>query len=425
VSHFDILHSSKILYTAVTDGPFSLKRVVCVAYACLTHADWITLSNSKCGSLKHIRSLVSLAGNPKATAKVRSDACKCIGDVSSQFFDERILYGPEIVDRELNEACELICPVLLESAADSSALVRSMAFFAVGNLAQMLKKPSAPLLISPQVLIKLADVVGRGRDDPDDKASGNAIRSIGHVAGLLLRNSEQGLDSNEIDAFLQRALLTLSGKVRAVFILSGDDAPALTWKQRMAVKKQGWGACNALSMLFDAGTATRHNVSNCCEVAIAALLECLENIDVVNEKVVACAAAALHSIDYGTLSQRTMHPERLGKCIATCIVALFRDDTSCLSERLHREVDLLLLHLLRDPAIVHISSALHCRQMAGAVLNKLFDWMMKNDCSSQSFSAFALAMQKPGNKVDVDVEQRFASRALSLLKNDDWIGDEL
>ena len=37
------------------------------------------------------------------------------------------------------------------------------------------------------------------------------------------------------------------------------------------------------------------------------------------------------------------------------------------------------------------------------------------DCPTRVFDTFALAMQKPGVQVDVQTEQRFASRALSLI----------
>jgi hypothetical protein len=89
-----------------------------------------------------------------------------------------------------------------------------------------------------------------------------------------------------------------------------------------------------------------------------------------------------------------------------------------------RELHLVLLHLVTSCSIADAHAVLLSETVTAAHLGYLYQWMVENDCSAGAFDSFAIAMQKQNVLVDVQVEQRFASRAMSLLRIHDQ-GDEL
>jgi hypothetical protein len=62
------------------------------------------------------------------------------------------------------------------------------------------------------------------------------------------------------------------------------------------------------------------------------------------------------------------------------------------------------------------SILLKSEEISKAIIEYLYEWMVEYGMDGRTFEVFALALQRPGLRVDVSLEQRFASRALQQYK---------
>jgi hypothetical protein len=62
------------------------------------------------------------------------------------------------------------------------------------------------------------------------------------------------------------------------------------------------------------------------------------------------------------------------------------------------------------------SMILKSEEISKAILEYLYEWMVERCMDGRTFEVFALALQRPGLRVDVSLEQRFASRAVQQYK---------
>ena len=93
------------------------------------------------------------------------------------------------------------------------------------------------------------------------------------------------------------------------------------------------------------------------------------------------------------------------------------------SGKLFLQVDLLCEHLIDSTTIFDATIVLNCGEIADSWMGQLYEWMVFRNCSARTFGAFALALQTPGIRLPVLVEQNFANRATNLLRNEDLAQD--
>lgn len=89
------------------------------------------------------------------------------------------------------------------------------------------------------------------------------------------------------------------------------------------------------------------------------------------------------------------------------------------TSRILEEVEELCKHLLDSVSIGDAGVVIMCEQIADAWMEDLYQWMVLNHCTSGSFDAFAIALQKPEIQTSVAVENLFANRAMNLLRHEE------
>jgi hypothetical protein len=416
-----------ILHKAITSDNASCNCVGVAAYGSLVGLDWALLSAEDGGCLARVRSILLLCdGGGNRSAKVRSETCKAVGDMCAEYFSAESFQLQDMGEARL--ICDEVCVVVERAMNDTVASVRSMALYAAGNLAQSLREDAVPLIVNPVAFSRLILRVRDLMDDDDDKATGNAIRSVAHAVCLLLREDHSVAFKNttvEPRAFLNGVMKSLSTRIRLCISLARGGKLERSWKERTAIKKHGWGASNSLATIFS-DVVIDNAVLEACQDAVAALVECMETLRVVHEKVAISSMAALRSIQPRCLVRISGKSALVGRAVIACLVhnTAVDHETRDTNNKIGRELDCVLLHLLQCCSIADAHAVLRSDSVTAAHLGYLYQWMVENDCSAGSFDSFAIAMQRSDVLVDVQVEQRFASRAMSLLRIHDQ-GDEL
>jgi hypothetical protein len=416
-----------LLQKAITIDNSSCKCAGVAAYGSLVGIDWVLLSAEGGGCLARVRSILVLCdGGGKRNAKVRSETCKAVGDICAEYFSADSFQLQDM--GEVRLICDEVCVVVERAMNDTVASVRSMALYAAGNLAQSLLEDAVPLVVNPVVFSRLMLRVRDLMDDHDDKVTGNAIRSVAHAVCLLLREDHSAAFKDttvEPRAFLNGVMKSLSTRILLCISLARGGKSERSWKERTAIKKHGWGASNSLATIFS-DIVIDDAVLEACQDAVAALVECLEALQVVHEKVALSSMVALRSVQPRSLSRLSGKSALVGRAVITCLVHNSVDhQMRDINEKIGRELDLVLLHLLQSCSIADAHAVLLSDSVTVAHLGYLYQWMVENDCTAGAFDSFAIAMQRSDVLVDVQVEQRFASRAMSLLQIHDQGDDEL
>ena len=194
-------------------------------------------------------------------SEVRASAAKCYGYLLTNDFENGLNFVPSDVfygNQETNAAVKAaICRALGRIAItashaldgnktmeilkihvkDKSSNVRAAAMFAVGNLGQRAEQ----LSIGADALLAFMEICEDMLGDEDDKVIVSAVRASGFIfSSFLLAGGEFG-KGNEI-------IQILNGKMRASLDAKGDVT--LNSKRRIAINKQAWGSCFALSHIL-------------------------------------------------------------------------------------------------------------------------------------------------------------------------------
>lgn len=217
--------------------------------------------------------------------------------------------------------------------------------FSLGNLAHSLrtndcKSLEVPLIIStcPKIQLAMHDLNDKVRfcsvlysakvvktfAHVLSQVSGNSIRSAGHW-GYLLARTDQGNMTPEATRILGTIVDDLSCKLsNTLESLSNGKKETLTWKQRSAAKKHGWGACHSLACIFKGLSVLDNSVlSSSCSEGVRQLILCMEKFYFLNEKITLSAMAALCDLDTQHLAELTGKSGILGEAVATCINRLY------------------------------------------------------------------------------------------------------
>lgn len=196
--------------------------------------------------------------------------------------------------------------------------------FAVGNLAHVLRdKASTEVLIPLSFFQPLLTEVYSCLLESNEKLCGNAIRTIGHLVSLGFHSpykASGALNGWAASSFYRNVLRSLGDKVLSA--LSSKSCSQLTWKQRSAAKKHGWGACNSLALVLDCDEAATNENLTYAQGSLQTLVQCIEHFRHLNEKVSLSASIAVRKISGSRLSQISSGSGLVGTALASCILQL-------------------------------------------------------------------------------------------------------
>jgi hypothetical protein len=311
-----------------------------------------------------------------------------------------------------------ICRALLESL-DANKNIAYKAAFGLGNMAQVLSQPASPPFLDTTLLEEVSGAIVQRLDRDDPKLVSNVIRAASHLVCLL------GLDCYAKDqarlvGTSEKVLQSLANRQQEALALAQGHLSHLSWKQRSAVKKLGWGACNALSTVFSGlGDSVAALPTKSAQMCLDNLCICLIHGEIMYDKTVVAAMTALNSVDSSFLAQALNGKAVFTQALTALVAGLPKlppDKSKLKSLR-----DATLKRLLD---ICSIADACHVLDglAAAAALGHLYEWLILQDTSAEVFGRLALAIQRCV-AVDVYWEQKFASRAQVLLQPE--ITDEL
>ena len=416
-----------------------------LACICISHFftdDWNTILHLMSttdpslldGMLILIQRIVQNCTDARVSETLQVTCCKSIGNICTALIPSRCM-----VDH-YQKAHSIVMnsfQALEQTISHEHAIaIRCMAMFALGNLSHaVVTTPTNFDLLGVDVmdmLTELAELCILGMSDVNEKFATNAIRTAAYMAGLVLQYPDQLPYYGRKQQLLRRAIAIYVDKIRLVMALESECESTqevhYSWKQRLAIRKQGWGSCNSLSFLLERDILTqlsstrdnddKNNDNRTSENSVendvvSCLVECFENIDTVHEKVVLSACMAFRSIP--NLSSLT-NDILLGRAMVACSTFLFGDTstTECNDQptkKLKMEMESLLETLLLHCRETSILEALQTETFVSNIC-PLFQWMVHQDCSPTTFQLFANTLAISG-VIDVNVEQQFINHSRS------------
>ena len=436
------------LTKALHSGASSCRVAACSCFSYLLPQDWNALETASGGSLTHISPILELCS--QGSAHTMAQSLKALGSLCTSYYSPLRAKLLAAKAQQQSTGVQRICTVAIQSSTNGSAKVRCMAIFAIGNLCFCLRQhPDLAILIDCRALESLSHRLIDATKDPDDKVTGNAIRSAGHVASLLLERDMLGYNrTNEATwqtSFYRSIIALLANVVRdSIRAACKKDVSTLSWKDRQWRNKHGWGSCHTLTLLIESGIKCQADISSEVYDAACALVECVDCISLLNEKMAssACVAmTALLSMDSSVLGARTDRESLIGRCIGSCIRFLFGNSAvpnrairvgSCSSakeKRLLGEAERLLSVLSENATISDASLALEeCFRFLGTkdtMLMWLLDWMRGHSCSKHVYKVFSGALSHLGSgsfSISPEIEILFWNRTTGLIEENE---DEL
>ncbi len=394
--------------------------------------DWVLLDQIDGRVSSHLDNVLSCCHNPGA--KIREGAARAVGEFCTQyfffdFFDRTIIKDAKV--QQYRFFVNKVHLAMLKLSCDKNAGARSMSIFSLGNLSDALKGLKPEIVIETSNLYEIHKVILHSFSDTNDKVVKNAIRSVGHTSNLLaLFLHRESSDKQLSCGLLAETIQSLTSKLwKTLYVaLNEEQKAAMTWKERSVAKKHGWGACHSLGLVFEGLWLSLFEDSNelatACLEAVRCLLRCPCHHDILNEKVVLAAMAAICHLPSRFLSNIESQEAVLGNALKTSILIL---ESGIKNERVATKVttqnDPFLLHLLNSASIADATIALADDRITAQTLESLYSWMVEvprlEKLTARAFEVFALALQQPGRwSANVAFEQKFTSRALQKQKKE-------
>lgn len=381
-------------------------------YSLLHQCDWTILVDSETFQ-QHLDLILSCCAVEKAEQKMRSDTYRNLGEICSNLL---FAFGATGDVDALTDFCENVCRLFL-AGLTAHKNVGSMAMFGLGNLAQALTTAERRNLLRPESLKLLGTSVCEKLDSEDPKIASNTIRAASHAVCLLCQDKcHEGFSGKTVERVLQ----ALSLRIHEAFVLSHGESSCLSWKQRSAAKKLGWGACNALATICSASTPSLVYMAPTFPICVERLFLCLGEMQTMNDKIVAASLTAILSINPDVLGKVTE-----GKTyFAQSFVGLLCGFSNTSREKSKNAIDrdATLRRLLGVCTVAGARAVVDLLAATPGGLGRLYEWMVRSELSAEIWGKVALSMQQ-SSFVDVSWEQRFANRAQLLLQPE--ITDEL
>ena len=404
----------------------SLGRLLTI-YSTFRSQDWIELDRVDGLVLRHFETILEHCHNPNG--KIREGASKAIGEFSTQYIAQNNVKDSlfeEIKIIHYSLMSKKMCTTMLEMCGDTNAAVRSMAIFSLGNLASALKHSNRKDTLSHQSVHNVSKVILASFNDKNNKVVKNSIRSIGIYGNLLvcclLDYPENFVFSSYeiLSKIVESLTLKLGNALRSAL---REKALKLTWKERSAAKKHGWGACYSLGLVFEGlsvemFTNKYNDLVLSCSEAIRYLVLCSKNYKNLNEKIVLASMIALCKLSNNLLTLNDYDGGYTGDALISCILLHhnLKEHNVTVSSKLVTQNENLLRHLLHSASLKTAIKVLNDEYITTNIMESMYLWMVDQPLPSSAFEIFANAFQQGKSWSDVSIEQRFASRAVQKYK---------
>ena len=408
----------------------SLQRCM-IIYSAFRSEDWSLLNQIDDKVSCHLDNILSSCQN--SSAKIREGAARAVGEFCTQCVLSDDSSGSPINDAKMQQYRSLVHKVhdaMLKLCKDKNAGARSMSIFSLGNLSDALKGLNAKEIIDASSLYEMHKAILSSFGDTNDKVVKNAIRSVGHTSNLLSLSLRRESSDEHISVsygLLVETIEALTSKLWKTLhvALNEEQKAGMTWKERSAAKKHGWGACHSLGLVFEGLWLSLFEdsmeLAMACSKAVQCLVRCPCHHAVLNEKVVLAAMAAICQLPSEFLSQNEAHESVLGNALKTSILFLESESNNHrVTLKLTKQNEPFLLHLLNSASIADATIVLDDDRVTTQTLESLYSWMVEvhrlERLSALAFEVFALALQQ--QSASVAFEQKFTSRALQKRKQE-------
>lgn len=246
----------------------------------------------------------------------------------------------------------------------------------------------------------------------------NSIRSLGHWGSILAYLYRTPAETN-LSQSLIHVIEGLSLRVtRTLAMTSRERQTTMSWKERSAAKKHGWGASFSMGrVLTSIKTFDDSNLERAVLYAVEQLVLCIQDATLLPEKVVLAAISSLCALQPWQVIHFTCKSGLVGNALANCCHLVFADESR---PRLREEGSRLLSLLLPCASISDATSVLKHLEVSPSLLESLYHWMVEKEMDGRAFEIFALGLQRPvlATVYDVSLEQRFASRSFLQYKKE-------
>ncbi|GKY99059.1 hypothetical protein MPSEU_000861600 [Mayamaea pseudoterrestris] len=369
---FDVVPFEPCVFKMICNADDSVIQAACDTYSYFLPSDWERLHKN--GHAKHcieiFQRIVDVC-ECRRGHKGKSNAWKCLGDMCTNFFPIQAEFDLDA----RKTALDIVAPSICRAA--SGAEIEPMVLFALGNLVTALKDSSLSNVIDASMLHEFGRIIMNGLIDHDDKVVSNSIRAI--------------------------------GRIDAAVAMSTADRSSLTWKQRSATNKLAWGAANALKVMFSASFQVDSAIID--PVIFDALVSCVEQSSLLNDKVACCATSALRNVNFAVVSPNLTKKDLVARCLAACIASLFTNYSEKLNHKLHEELELLLEQLIYNGSSSDLSIAFVSQSCDSSHLKTIYEWMQLKGMPEQCFRKVLSAIRQSELVFDVEIEQQFARHA--------------
>ena len=344
------------LCATLRDQDLSVRAAAVSAFGVLSASDWfllcqwqemVTAANQCISQIIELCTPISSCEieerkEHKKLSAVRAAAYKSLGEICSAVFgsesENHLVDNLTCADRQVffsfchfvyNEASK----AMLASCSDQNATVRSMAIFAVGNLARALNAAKFKVdFQNSSVQIDLCNATLTALTDENENVVGNSIRAMGHLIEGLLgfpRSSETWADENGVIELCGTFSGCLAARIQLVLSeVSSVGVQRPSWRHRSNAKKHAWGACSGLAPLLSNRIASRKSISLNVGYAIQSLLGCIDQAPYLNVKIVISAVSTLRSISVEVWRCFVGDERVLGSAIRICIGILSSPEVS-------------------------------------------------------------------------------------------------
>jgi hypothetical protein len=220
-------------------------------YSAFRSQDWVQLDQIDGRLSYHFENVVSHCHN--SNAKIREGAAKAIGEFCTQHIGKSI---EETKIQKYNLLANKVHSSMLELCGNKSAGTRSMSIFSLGNLASALRGANSTEILQTSRLHTMHRAILSSFNDSNDKVVKNAIRSVGHTSVLLTLSMRAEARDEHFATSCELLVETIDFLTQKLWntlhvALNEEQKTAMTWKERSAAKKHGWGACHSLGLVFE------------------------------------------------------------------------------------------------------------------------------------------------------------------------------
>ena len=422
----------------------SLQRCMNI-YSAFGIQDWAQLDQIDGRVSCHLDIILSCCQH--SSAKIREGAARAVGEFCTHY----VIYdtsSEKSIEYTKMQHYQLIVhkvhSAMLELYRDKNAGARSMSIFSLGNLASTLIELKPMTILETPRLHEIHKAMLRSFGDTNDKVVKNAIRSVGHTSNLLALSLRHGGCDDYVSASLGLLVETVESLTSKLWntlhvALNEEQKASMTWKERSAAKKHGWGACHSLGLVFEGLWLEIFEDSNelasACLKAAQCLVHCPCHHFVLNEKVVLAAMAAVCHLPSQFFIKKESQEIILGDALTISILILesnvcvdvlpLKGSGNCrrVTAKVAAQNGPFLLHILNSASIVDTTMVLADDLITTQTLGILYSWMVEGPqfggLTARAFKVFALALQQPGRwTASIEFEQKFWSRALQKHKQE-------